>query len=102
MARLPLHRYFFLSALAAIHPAAAALLYTTFQDHAVLQREVPIPVWGTATPGAAVTVTLTQDTTEGAKLPATAARITAHAGPDGRWRGTLPALPAGGPYTLNA
>ena len=39
-------------------PAPLALLHTTFQDHAVLQRGKPIPVWGLASPGAHVNVTL--------------------------------------------
>ena len=102
MARLPLYRYFPLLTLAAIHPAAAALLATTFQDHAVLQREAPIPVWGTAVPAASVTVTFTKYAPAGTTSSATAARVTAHAGPDGQWHATLPALPAGGPYTLTA
>ena len=89
MSRFPPHGYLLL-ALALSQPAAAGLLYTTFQDHAVLQRQIPIPVWGTTTPGATVTVSLA------------GARITAHAGPDGGWHATLPALPAGGPYTLTA
>jgi hypothetical protein len=90
MARCPLHRCLLLLALTVVQPAAAGLLHATFQDHAVLQREAPIPVWGSTTPGAMVTVTLG------------ASRISAHAGPDGRWQTTLPALPAGGPYTLTA
>ena len=102
MVRFPLHRYFPFLALAVIHPAAAALLHATFQDHAVLQREAPIPVWGTTVPGAAVTVALERDTTAGSASSATAAHVTAHAGPDGQWHATLPALPAGGPYTLTA
>ena len=99
MARLPLHRYILLIALAGIHPADAALLYQTFQNHAVLQRDVPIPVWGVATPGATVTVTLAK--TSG-PTSSTAPQFHAHAAPDGRWQATLPALPAGGPYTLTA
>ena len=87
---MPLHRYCLLLGLVVLHPALAGLLHATFQDHAVLQREAPIPVWGTTTAGASVTVTLASST------------VIAHAGPDGRWRVTLPALPAGGPYTLSA
>lgn len=59
-----------------------------FSDHAVLQRDMPLPVWGTAAPGEAVKVELAGQVAEG------------RAGADGRWRVTLPALPAGGPYTL--
>jgi sialate O-acetylesterase len=90
MVRFPLHRYFLLLGLAAAHPALAGLLYATFQDHAVLQREAPIPVWGTAAAGASITVTLASST------------VTTHAKADGQWHVTLPALPAGGPYTLTA
>ena len=50
----------------------------------------------------AVTVALEQDTTAGSASSATAAHVTAHPGPDGQWHATLPALPAGGPYTLTA
>lgn len=88
-------RFLPLLALTAIHPAFADLLYTTFQDHAVLQRGAPIPVWGSTTPAATVTVTIARDT-------AGTSTVSAHAGPDGVWRATLPALPAGGPYTLTA
>lgn len=97
MARCSMHRCALLVALAAAHPAAAALLYSTFQDHAVLQRDVPIPVWGTATAGATVTVTLAKSSGT-----ASSSSVAAHAGSDGGWRVSLPALPAGGPYTLTA
>jgi sialate O-acetylesterase len=53
-----------------------------FTDNAVLQRDKPIPVWGTADAGENVTVTLAGHT-----LATTAA-------PDGTWRVDLPALPA--------
>ena len=79
--------------LAPAAPALAAdppLLHAMFQDHAVLQRERPIPVYGRAAPGATVTVTLG------------AASATARAATDGQWHATLPALPAGGPYVLEA
>lgn len=101
MARFPLQRCFLLLfALTVVRPAAAGLLHATFQDHAVLQREAPIPVWGTTVAGASVTVTLVQDASGAAAK--TVERVIAHAGPDGRWQATLPALPAGGPYTLTA
>lgn len=56
----------------------------------VLQRERPIPLWGTAAPGAQVACRLE---------PAVAA-ASGQADGAGSWRITLPALPAGGPYTL--
>ncbi|MBI1685099.1 sialate O-acetylesterase [Caulobacter hibisci] len=73
-------------------PAAAQgpLLNGLFADHAVVQRDRPLPVFGRARPGEAVTVTLGDRT------------ATATAGADGAWRADLPALAAGGPYTLEA
>lgn len=65
-------------------PAFAAI----FGDHAVLQRGEPLAVWGTATPGQRVTVSLAGQSGE------------ANAGANGRWRLSLPAIPAGGPHTL--
>ena len=66
------------------------LLHELFQDHAVLQRDQPVPVWGTADPGADVTVSLAGNT------------VSAEADADGHWEATLPAIPAGGPFTLVA
>jgi len=102
MARILRHGYLALLTLAIGHPALAGILYATFQDHAVLQREVPIPVWGTATPGTDVIVTLSKDASSGTTSRAAPWRVTAHAQPDGAWKATFPALPAGGPYTLTA
>ncbi len=48
-----------------------------FGDHMVLQRDIGVPIWGTATPGESVTVTAGGD------------HATAVAGPDGRWTVTL-------------
>lgn len=70
--------------------ADAPLLHAMFQDHAVLQRDRPIPVYGEAAPGAAVTVRLA------------GAVATTRAGSDGAWQTSLPALPAGGPFALEA
>jgi sialate O-acetylesterase len=70
--------------------ADVQLLHPMFGDHAVLQRDRPITLYGEAAPGAAVTVTLGRATAQ------------AHADADGRWSTTLPALPAGGPYALTA
>ncbi len=80
-----------LFALAPLAQAAdSPLLHEMFQDHAVLQRDRPIPVWGEAAPGAEV------------KLSFAGKTVKAKAGLDGRWKATLPALKAGGPYTLTA
>jgi hypothetical protein len=73
-------------------PAAAASAPTfasIFADHAVLQRGRPVPVWGRAEPGAAVTVRIAGQT------------AAARADRQGRWRVRLPSLVAGGPYRLS-
>jgi sialate O-acetylesterase len=71
-------------------PAGPQLLHPMFQDHAVLQRDRPIKVYGETSPRSDVTVALG------------AASIKARAGVDGHWTATLPAMAAGGPYTLTA
>ena len=76
--------------LAAVPALAEPALGPLFGDHAVLQRDRPISVWGTAGPGEAVTVTLGD-----------AAR-SVRADRAGNWRAELPAMKAGGPYRLVA
>ncbi|MEX1116748.1 MAG: sialate O-acetylesterase [Akkermansiaceae bacterium] len=68
--------------------AADLWLPSIFSPHMVLQRDMPIPIWGTATAGREVKVTLA------GKF------ATATADPDGKWKLDFPALPAGGPFTL--
>jgi len=70
-------------------PTAGALeVACLFSDGMVLQREEPVPVWGTADPGATVSVTV-QNTTAAATAEA-----------DGAWRATLDPLSVGGPHVL--
>lgn len=72
-----------------VHPAAAEVkLHALFSDGVVLLRDTEIPVWGTAKPGAEVTVTL-----DGAKQ-------SAKADDAGKWKVALPAHAAGGPLVL--
>jgi sialate O-acetylesterase len=71
-------------------PAGPQLLHPIFQDHAVLQRDRPIKLYGETSPRTDVTVTLGT------------ASIKTRAGADGHWSATLPATTAGGPYTLAA
>ena len=59
-----------------------------FSDHAVLQSGMAVPVWGTATPGEKVAVTLAGQT-----------RI-ATAAADGKWMVRLTKLKAGGPFEM--
>lgn len=59
-----------------------------FSDHMVLQRQLPIPVWGTAVPGSSITVFL-DDLVANSK-----------ADEEGHWRVLLPEMQAGGPFQL--
>ncbi|MGV3614395.1 MAG: sialate O-acetylesterase [Fimbriimonas sp.] len=59
-----------------------------FSDHMVLQRQQPIPFFGTATPGKTITVKLES------QFSTTTVR------PDGTWNLKLRPREAGGPYTL--
>ena len=73
--------------LAFILPSEAATPHGLFTDHMVLQRNQPIQVYGTGENEEEVTVTL-----EGKTSSTTVS--------DGQWKVTLPAMKAGGPYTL--
>ena len=59
-----------------------------FQDHAVVQRDKPVPIWGTAGAGEEVSVALA------------GRQAAARADASGRWTATLPAVAAGGPFSL--
>ncbi|TDN84454.1 sialate O-acetylesterase [Stakelama pacifica] len=61
-----------------------------FADHAVLQRDRPIRIWGSAAPEEIVTVRLNN------------AIANARTDRDGHWQVSLPAMEAGGPYMLTA
>lgn len=73
-------------------PAAArettGLLHPLFRDHAVLQRDRPIAVWGHAGPGQPVSVTFAGQA------------VSTRADAAGGWQATLPPVAAGGPHTL--
>lgn len=64
-------------------------LASLFQDHAILQRDQPLPVWGSAEPGAVLRISL------GGHVAVT------QAGVSGDFLVRLPALPAGGPHALS-
>ncbi len=59
-----------------------------FSDNMVVQRGIPIPVWGWAEPGESVTVEITGKS------------ATAKTGKDGRWKTVLPEMDAGGPFEM--
>ncbi len=67
---------------------AGILPNSLFADHAVLQRDKPLPVWGTGSEGQAVIVRLANQT----------ASTTVK---DGKWMVKLAPLEAGGPHTLS-
>jgi len=75
-------------ALLAATAQAEVRLSEVFGEHMVLQRDRPLRLWGQATPGQSLTVTL------GGR------EATTRVGADGRWRVQLDPLPAGGPHRL--
>ncbi|MEI7688540.1 MAG: 9-O-acetylesterase, partial [Planctomycetota bacterium] len=75
------HGYALLAVFLSAFPARADVtLSKIFSDHAVLQRDLPLPIWGTAEPGEKVTV----------KLGDAQAATTADA--MGKWSLKLPAM----------
>jgi sialate O-acetylesterase len=73
------------------NPAAAQAevrLPHVFGSHMVLQQEKPLTIWGWATPGETVKVQLGSESQ------------TTQANDKGEWKVVLPAMKAGGPYTL--
>jgi sialate O-acetylesterase len=70
------------AALAEVKPA------TLFSDHMVLQSGMSVPIWGTASPGEQVTVTLTGQ------------KRTAATSAAGKWMVRLTNLEAGGPFEM--
>ena len=63
-------------------------LASVFSDHAILQREAPIPIWGWTAPKANVEVKLGKQISKGV------------AGIDGKFLVRLPPMKASGPFTL--
>jgi len=64
------------------------ILPSVFSSNMVLQRDVPLPVWGWGEPGCKVAVTIDRQS------------IDTTAGPDGAWRVTLDPMKAGGPLEM--
>jgi sialate O-acetylesterase len=67
---------------------AAITLPKLFADHAVLQRDVAVPVWGWASPGEEVKVSIAGQS------------LKTKAGKDGNWQLRLAAHAAGGPFDM--
>ncbi len=72
--------------------AANPFLHPLFTNNMVLQRDMADPIWGWATPGNTVSVSLSGPNS--ATYTATASAT------DGRWQITMGAFPVGGPYTV--
>lgn len=83
-----------IAALAASAASAAApiTLAPMFRDHAVLQRDVPLPIWGTAEPGSVVHVFVGPIAHHPPRSATASTNVVADA--DGRWRAVLPPRPA--------
>ena len=67
-----------------------------FGSNMVLQRDMQAPIWGWASSGEEITIALSAEA-EGVEPVAT---TTAVADANGNWQTKLPAMEAGGPYTL--
>jgi sialate O-acetylesterase len=67
---------------------AEVMLPKLFSDHAVLQRDVAVPVWGWASPGEQVTVEIAGQV------------LKTKAGKDGNWQVRLAPHAAGGPFEM--
>ncbi len=68
--------------------SAEVRLPAMFSDHMVLQRDMPLPVWGWSNPGEEVTVTLADQSK------------TVVGDSEGKWSVKLAPMKAGGPFTL--
>ena len=86
----------FLSLLVGSLAFSGVTLPRVFGSNMVLQRDMQAPIWGWAPAGEEITITLSAEA-EGAEPVST---TTAVADADGNWQVKLPAMTAGGPYTL--
>ncbi len=75
---------------------AEITLPSVIGNNMVLQRDIQVPIWGWASTGEEITITLSTEN-EGAEPVSS---TTAVADAEGNWRTKLPAMAAGGPYTL--
>jgi sialate O-acetylesterase len=72
----------------AMSASADVTLSGMFSDNMVLQREMPVKVWGKAKADEAITVAIAGQT------------VSARAAKDGRWQATLAPMKAGGPFEM--
>ncbi len=89
MLKIAVHLALCAGLITVVMPARAQLsVPTLFSNHMVMQREMAVPVWGTATPGERVTLNLAGHS------------VSTVADAEGHWRAELPSMPAGGPHEL--
>ena len=74
---------------------AEVRLPRVFGDNMVIQRDMPAPIWGWASPNQGITITVSKE--DGDSEIDT---YVAEADEKGNWRTTLKATPAGGPYKI--
>ena len=91
-----------ITAIVAVFSAGAKVsLASVFSDHVVLQQQKDIVIWGWSAPGEKLSVTIAPETGRNGKasaFPIRKGKVTASK--DGKWIVTMPAIPAGGPYTM--
>ena len=75
---------------------AEVTLPRVISSNMVLQRDMQAPIWGWASPGEEVTITLRAEAEDVAPVATT----TVIGDAEGNWQTKLPAMAAGGPYTL--
>jgi sialate O-acetylesterase len=77
-----------MAASSAVSSSPTLAFAPVFSDHAVLQRELPVPVWGSGPEGLAIVV-------------AFASQVRRTTVREGRWAVTFAPTPAGGPHELS-
>lgn len=82
------HRALSIALLSVVAGRADVSLPAIFSDHMVLQRDVRVPVWGTAAPGEKIVVEFSGQS------------VSATAGADGKWQVGLSGLKSGVPQTM--
>ncbi len=75
-------------------PVGRIVVPAIFSENMVLQRDVPIPVWGWGPEGEEITVSIADEKQDAKHI---GQKVTVK---EGVWRVTLAPLKAGGPYTL--
>ena len=76
---------------------AEITLPSVIGSNMVLQRDMEVPIWGWASPGEEITVTLTAEDENTDPIFSTTVVVS---DAEGNWRLKLPEMDAGGPYTL--